>query len=237
MIELPRFGDDLHSMWVELMLMYEASPAPWALIGAHMVALHGWAKGKEQTRQSRDADVLVDVRAVTDGTARVSQALMDRAFAFDGVSPEGVGHRFVRGGVSIDVLGPDGLGERADLRTVSGAHTVRVPGGTQALHRSAPTEIRSRSTEGFVPLPNLLGAILIKIRAIHVDDEPEAQRQDVAFLLSLVDDPDPMAADTTPTERKWLRRHKYLADPTHTCYRGIAEAEDAAIAYRRLAKL
>lgn len=202
-----------------------------------MVALHGWAKGKDQIRQSRDADVLVNVRAVTDGTARVSQALIDRAFAFDGASPEGVGHRFVRGGVSIDVLGPDGLGERADLRTVKGAHTVRVPGGTQALHRSAPTEIRSRSTVGFVPLPNLLGELLIKIRAIHVDDEPEAQRQDAAFLLSLIDDPDPMAADTTPTERKWLRRHMYLADPTQTYYRGIAEAEDAAIAYRRLAKL
>lgn len=124
MIELPEFSDDLHGMWVELMLMNDASPAPWVLIGAHMVALHGWAKGKEQIRQSRDADVLVNVRAVTDGTARVSQVLIDRDFAFDGASPEGVGHRFVRGGISIDVLGPDGLGERADLRTAQGAHTL-----------------------------------------------------------------------------------------------------------------
>jgi predicted nucleotidyltransferase len=236
-VDVPDLGDGFHRMWEELIRLNEAAPAPWTLIGAHMVALHGWARGREQIRPSRDADILVNVRAVADGTARLSQVLLDREYTFDGASPEGVGHRFVKGEISIDVLGPDGVGERADLRTVDGAHTVRVPGGTQALRRSVATEVRSRSTIGAVPLPNLLGAILVKVRAILVDDQPEAQRRDAAFLLSLVADPDHLVADLSGSERGWLRRHEYLADPIQECYRGIADAEDAAIVYRRLAKI
>jgi hypothetical protein len=126
LIEIPDLGDDFHGMWEELIWLSDTAPAPWTLIGAHMVALHGWARGREQIRPSRDADILVNVRAVTDGTARLSQTLLDREYTFDGASPEGVGHRFVKEGISIDVLGPDGIGERADLRTVGGAHTVRA---------------------------------------------------------------------------------------------------------------
>jgi hypothetical protein len=237
MIEIPDLGSEFHHMWEELIWLNESAPAPWTLIGAHMVALHGWARGREQIRPSRDADILVDVRTVTDGTVRLSEALLGRDYSFAGASPEGVGHRFTKGQISIDVLGPDGVGARADLRTVGGARTVRVPGGTQALQRSAATEVRSRATVGTVPVPSLLGALLVKIRAILVDDQPEAQRRDAAFLLSLVDDPEAHAADLSASERRWLGRHGYLADPEQECYRGIANAEDAAIVYRRLAKL
>ncbi len=237
MIEIPESGDASHRMWQELIRLGEDPPAPWTLIGAHMVALHGWAKGREQIRPSRDADVLVNARAVADGTAKLSQTLVDRGYTLDGVSPDGVGHRFVREGVIIDVLGPDGMGERANLETLGGAHTVRVPGGTQALRRSEPAEVRTRSTSGFIPLPDILGAILVKVRAIAVDDEPQVQRRDTAFLLSLVEDPDALVEDLTPTERGWLRRHPYLADPTSQPYAGLANAEDAAIVYRRLARV
>jgi hypothetical protein len=177
----------------------------------------------------------VNVRAVTDGTERISQALIERDFDFDGRSSDGVGHRFVNSGVSIDVLGPDGVGNRAHLRTISGAHTVRVPGGTQALGRREVIEATSRTRRGKLPVPTILGAILVKVRAIDVDDQPDAQRRDVAFLLSLVDDPDPLVADLKNSERGWLQRHAYFGDPTEDCYRGLPEASDAAIVYRRLA--
>jgi hypothetical protein len=39
-----------------------------------------------------------------------------------------------------------------------------------------------------LPRPNLLGAILVKTRAIAVDDAKDSQRIDVAFLLTLVED-------------------------------------------------
>lgn len=234
MIRIPDLGDDFHEMWEELIYLAQAPKVPWTLVGAHMVALHGWEQGRAQVRPSKDADVLVDVRAVVDGTERFSAVLKEREFEFEAPSPEGIGHRFRKRGVTVDVLGPDGVGERANLRTLGGAHTVQVPGGTQALRRTVPTGILTRGTEGEIPLPNLLGALLVKTRAIAVDDEPDAQRGDCAFLLSLVLDPDPLGSDLQPTERSWLRKCPELGDPDAACYHGIDNAEDAAIVYHRL---
>src|SRR5438876_10806922 len=117
-----------------------------------------------------------------------------------------------------------------------GVRTVTVPGGTQALTRSAPIEIRSRSSLGTVPLPSLLGAILIKTRAIEVDDLPDNQRSDVAFLFSLVEDPDELVARMTAQERGWLRRHPYFGDPRDACWTEINGAEADVGVGKRLSR-
>ena len=122
MIQIPDLGDDFHEMWEELIELAKATDVPWTLIGAQMVALHGWKRNRDQIRQSRDADILVNVRAVTDGTEKLSGVLVKRDFVFDGTTMEGVGYRFKKRRISLDVLGPDGLGERASLRTLGGAH-------------------------------------------------------------------------------------------------------------------
>lgn len=155
-----------------------------------MVALHSWMRGRVPIRSSKDADILVNVRLASQGTAAVSQALVRDGYELNERSVEGHGHSFARGEVSFDVLALDGLGSRALLVTIHNFRTVTVPGGTQALHRTAPVDVRTRSVTGTVPLPDLLGAILVKVRAIDVDDVPDAQRSDVGFLLSLVEDPD-----------------------------------------------
>jgi hypothetical protein len=82
-----------------------------------------------------------------------------------------------------------------------------------------------------------VGAILIKTRAIEVDDLPANQRSDVAFLLSLVEDPDEFVSQITTTERDWLRRHPYFGDSRHMCWNGIVGAESGANVYRRLANI
>jgi hypothetical protein len=79
-----------------------------------------------------------------------------------------------------------------------------------------------------------LGAILIKIRAVGVDDVPDNQRSDVAFLLSLVDDPDELARQCSAKERGWLRKHAYFGEPSHAAWERVIGAEDGAIVYRRL---
>jgi hypothetical protein len=95
-------------------------------------------------------------------------------------------------------------------------------------------EVRTRSVTGTVPLPDLLGAILVKVRAIDVDDVPDAQRTDLAFLLWLVEDPDELAKQCSIAERGWLRKHPYFGDPNGACWNGIIGAEDGAIVYHRL---
>jgi hypothetical protein len=61
-------------------------------------------------------------------------------------------------------------------------------------------------TEVRVRRPTLLGAILIKARAIRVHDRPEDQRQDLVRLLSYLDDPVATGEGLTKSERGWLSR-------------------------------
>jgi len=67
-----------------------------------------------------------------------------------------------------------------------------------------------------------------------IDIPDRAMTSDVAFLLSLVSDPDDLKNDMTAHERGWLRRHPEFGDPSFRAYAGIENAEDAAIVFRRL---
>lgn len=235
MIRVPDENDARHEMWRELISLNDDPPAPWTLIGAHMVVLHGWKLGRSHIRPSLDADILTDPRAVTDATSRWARHLDHGGYALEGQSADGIGHRFVRGAVRIDLLAPDGMGSRARLHTLGRARTVRVPGGSQALHRTVPMRIAARRTEGTIPIPDLLGAILLKSRAVLVDDEPAAQRLDLAFLLSLVDDPAQLGI-LSAAERRWLRRLPEFADPAEAVWRDIPKRENGALVFRRLAQ-
>ena len=93
-------------------------------------------------------------------------------FQVDGMSPEGLAHRYRRGDGSIDVLAPDGLGSRANLTTSRPGRTLQVPGGPQALQRVEHVDVRYHDRTGIVPRPSLLGAIIGKSCAVDVDDAP-----------------------------------------------------------------
>ncbi len=84
MVAVPDLGADFRRMWQELLLLARRPPAPWTLIGAHMVALHAWKAGRMQPRASRDADILVNARVVSTATQKVSKALIERDFTLDG---------------------------------------------------------------------------------------------------------------------------------------------------------
>jgi len=74
----------------------------------------------------------------------------------------------------------------------------------------------------------------LKTEAIAVDDVPDAQRSDVAVLLSLVANRDELREQLKPAERALLARYPEFGDPTSPPYRGLAEAREAAATYRRL---
>jgi hypothetical protein len=126
--------------------------------------------------------------------------------------------------VTVDVLAPEGLGPKTDLTTTPPGRTLQVPGGTQALERTELLPVRVGDTTGLVPRPALLGAIVGKALAVGVDDAPEAQRQDLALLLSLIDDPLTMAAELTAKDRKRLRARGEMADPDLRAWAGLDRA-------------
>ncbi len=222
-------------MWEALIQLAQKAHRGWTLIGGQMVALHALERGAVAPRASLDADVLVDVRVIHDGTERFARLLLDEGFELERVNVEGIGHRFRRDPVRIDLLAPDGLGRRTSRKTAAFARTVMVPGGSQALHRSETVEITLATRRGALPRPNLLGAILLKARAVDVDDVPESQLSDLAFLLGLVDDPRAIASELSRTERGWLRDRRELLDRNHAVWEVQANPDDAHLALRILA--
>jgi hypothetical protein len=75
---------------------------------------------------------------------------------------------------------------------------------------------------GHLPRPNLLGAILIKSRAVEVSSSPDSQRRDLALLLSLVADPELLTGQLQGDEASWLRRRTEIDAAEAECWQGMA---------------
>lgn len=124
----------------------------------------------------------------------------------------------------LDVLAPEGLGDRIDLTTTPPGRTIQVPGGTRALDRTALLPVATSTRSGHVPRPSLLGATVGKAMAVGVDDVPNAQRLDFVFLLSLVDDPFVVAEQLTTKDRRRIRARKELIDGEHRVWNELEPA-------------
>ena len=215
-------GDELWDVLIELTSI---RPNEWTLIGGQMVYLHALEHGETPPRVSTDLDVLVNARVVNGGTAAFVADLVGRGFEMDGSSPDGIAHRYRRGGVSVDVLAPDGLGPRTDLTTTPPNRTIRVPAGTQALSRTQLLPVRTGTHQGMAPRPSLLGAVVAKAVAVDVDDVPEAQRHDLVFLLALVEDPLRIAEVLTAKDRKRIRGRSELTSDTHPAWASLTPGQ------------
>ena len=216
---LPGYDADL---WLALIELTDVRPGEWTLIGGQMVLLHALEHGVVPPRVSTDLDVLVNARVVTGAVRQFVRSIEARGFALEGASPDGIAHRYRRSGVSIDVLAPEGVGARASLTTTPPGRTLAVPGGTQALERTELVPVEFDGTRGLVPRPSLLGAIVGKALAVSVDDVPDAQRSDLALLLSLVAEPLRMAGELTVKDRKRLSARTEMRDPDLRAWRALS---------------
>lgn len=222
MIEVVATNAKDRVVWETILDLNDWFPSPWTLIGARMVQLHAMSAGREVPRVSLDADALADVRALPGATKKLSAILLEHGFDVIETSAFGLAHRFVRDNVSIDVLAPDGLNKVSSRLTVGNLHTVEVPGGTQALRRTQVQRVSVGRRRGGIPVPSLLGAILLKARAVGVDDVPDNQRIDLALLLSLVGDIEPIQKEMKPSEKSWLRHRREMGNAATACWRYLS---------------
>lgn len=154
------------------------------------------------------------------------------------------GFRFVKDGLLFDVLAPDGLGERTDITTVPPLKTVPMTGGSRALSRTTVRDVMLGERDGRLPVPDLLGALVIKSRAAAADrvptsgpsHRPERHPEDLAVLYACAADLPALAADITRSDRKALRDapqpHWHALDPNlrpqaQAAHRYLAGATDA----------
>ncbi len=233
-LDLPRLGPHHDDLWTTLCDLGDAHHADWVIIGGQMVMLHALQAGREPGRVSQDLDAVIDARVRPPALPAFLATLANLGFKSAGVSPDEVAHRFERGSVHIDVLGPDGLGGRSDLRTTGTATTIEVRGGTQALQRAERVPVRHGDRVVHVPRPNLLGAIVIKASAVHNDPHPQRHVRDVAFLCSIVADPRAMRAEMTAKDLQRLRAVTVLIDPTNQAWRLLDDPELGYTALRIL---
>ncbi len=118
--------------WATLFELAKTDTTSWLLIGGQMMYLLAAENGSVLPRPTDDVDVVVDVRARPDGTEWLADWLGERGFDLEGISADGIGHRFVRmadpgpGRVIFDVLAPEGLGKRTGVFTKRPARTVQA---------------------------------------------------------------------------------------------------------------
>lgn len=188
----------------------------WSLIGGLMVQLHG-LEHDDELRPTVDIDLLGAARKPPAMTEELASLIVEKGakVAMPPRTRREIGYRFELDGEIIEILGPDGL--KSDPKTVGEMTTFQVPGGTQALQR---TEVVLVSLRNSPPIamrrPSLLGAILIKARAVakRRKGKFDSDRQDLIRLLSYVEDPRRLARDEQlkATEKKWLRKVERALD-------------------------
>lgn len=162
---MPVMSAGQEQAWHALMDLHELVPSDWSLVGGQMVHLHCAERGGAPIRPTDDADTVVDVRAQPDILLTFTAALTQLGFTAD-TAGNGMQHRWKRDRAQIDVLIPEGAGERAGARGgIQGAPTVAAPGTTQALARSAEVHVEVAGRLGTVRCPNLVGALVGKAAA------------------------------------------------------------------------
>ena len=195
--------------WVALIELTPILGQNWLLVGGQMVFLHEVEREALNVRPTDDVDVVLDLRAEPGALRRIHDALRSAGFDQDRPSPEGTAHRYRRETALFDVLAPDNVGDRAQLRLGAG-RTIEAPGTTQALRRSEVVQVDLGETSGLVRRPSLVGALLGKAAAVtKIASKTAADRskhlRDFDSLSMMLGPSDRHGAELTKSERRALQ--------------------------------
>ncbi|MBK8460136.1 MAG: hypothetical protein WAS07_15885 [Micropruina sp.] len=170
--------------WYALIDLHERLNSNWTLIGGQLVHLHCAERGASPPRPTNDVDTVLDIRASPLMHETFTGVLRAMGFAPE-ISAEGIQHRWRKDLAQIDVLIPEGIGERASRRVgAGGAPTIEAPGTTQALERSEPVTVLVEGRIGTVLRPSLIGALVGKAAArTEISSDRNAERHCVDFVV------------------------------------------------------
>lgn len=211
---------------------------PWVLIGGLMVRILEAEYGVTTSWTTGDVDAVLDGRAVSAATRKASTRLQNADFTPEH-HDENLTYRFTRGSDIVDVLAPDHLGGRADIATVPPGETLEALGGRQALNRRRIVTIDAGDGPFALPLPSLLGAIIMKARVVSNSAGRTSQlkhRRDLARLLALVPDPAALHREMSKKEHVYLQERKELLDPAHRAWTNVANSANGILALEILAE-
>jgi hypothetical protein len=230
-IDVEPADDESRRLWSSVGDLVALLPEDWVLIGGLMVQLHAFERGVLDVRATKDVDVLGQARP-QGALAAIDAALQREGFTDVPPDLDGYARRYERDGLIVDVLAPDGVKPAPALGR--GRVAIGVPGGSQALARQEEVTVRRGGRAFMLRRPTILGAILIKARSLMVHHDPDAQREDLLLLLSLVDDPRAMAEELRASERRWLRAAEQRLDFDGLANVGADRVRRARLAYRLL---
>ena len=208
----------------------ELLPQDWTLVGGLMVQLHALEHGVPDVRVTADIDVLGQARPPGPLQA-IDRALIDAGFEAHPPDPDNL---------RLSGTSATGSSSTSSRPTASARRPRLTAPDTRSASRAARRPSRGRRpvtvrTDGHtfeLRRPTLTGAILIKARSLLRHPDPDAQRQDLLRLLSLVPDPRAMRADLETTERRWLRRAE-----AHASLRRARQAPRTSSVRRRRARV
>lgn len=232
-VSLPPLVNDRDKvLWPVLMDLADELPKPWTIVGGQMVYFHGLVVGRSPHRYTEDIDLIFDigfnVRAINEAHAVLGRF----GFEVKEISADGLAHRYVNSQhVEVDILAPDHIGERAASKlTTPVGRTIEVPGGRMALQNTHSIEAGYDGRTATLFVPGLLTAVDIKLKAMNLPGRADGSRSrhldDIAFLLSLVDDPDKLM-NTRDARRLSLAVASALDDANHPSWQRLGEnAED-----------
>ena len=188
MIVMPVMPAAQEKVWHALFAVQRSIPTGWTVVGGQMVHLHCAERDVAPHRTTTDGDTVMDIRADRNMLRRFTDELHALGFESVGPSAEGHEHRWQSGQAQIDVLIPTNLGERSQrVLGATGSTTVATAGGQQALSRTETVAVRVANTEGAVPRPNLVGALIIKGAATSSPSgDNERHKADFALLATLI---------------------------------------------------
>lgn len=214
----------------------------WVLIGGLMVQLHHRLHDEAPTRATLDIDTLARVEVTWRQHLTALRSGL-RALGYEDKDPIDTSaplHRVTRaesdGDMQVDFLIADHVPPPAE-QELPQPLPVQAPGGRNALERLLHVAVLTPQGPVAIALPDLIGALELKIEVYRVDSrDRERHLQDAVALANLLDDaaPDPPLHGSAGTRLRrflgWMGEDRRLTDAGI----GRDEAADAALAVEDL---